>query len=135
MASKHRCVECGEELPPNLRFCPYCCYNDNYSDRCHCVVSPVPYLKMMRGYLEEILLLPPVRGVRDGESQTLRDLVLHIEVVESLLNCSFADNRDVMSAVDIVYEIMWEEVSKRKRRVRRNRILLFVIVMILVLMC
>ncbi|MFI3259287.1 MAG: hypothetical protein R3Y16_04245 [Rikenellaceae bacterium] len=117
------CEKCSEPIVPYSRVCANCLYLDNYSDDFKCQLIPMPFLDIMRGYLDELVALPKCRGVVDPHSKTIRELFTSFDAVEGVTMISFGDKADVRQAVDMIYEMMSEEMERRRATLRRNRII------------
>ncbi len=106
-------------MPRYSRLCPICFSGDHFSieERCH--TTPMPYLDQMRGYIDELVSLPKMsfwqRCLGDPHREQVREIVESFDVVEILLRDAFAENMEVLTAAEIMREMLTEEVARRTK--------------------
>ncbi len=119
-----RCEICGELLPPYSRVCPNCSFSEYFSRDCRCYLSPMPFLDVMRGYLDEILALRPIiilGHIVDPEMECILSVESSYEIVEGQLLAHFGRNDDVVEATNLIYDELSDIIERRQRMVTLNR--------------
>lgn len=114
-------------MPPYSRVCPFCCSGDYCTPGTLHHDTPTPYLNLMRGYLDELLALPPLTPWRmayslirnknyDPYHTQVLEIVESFEVVEVVVNLYFADSQDVCDAMELMKSMLYAEVDRRRWR-------------------
>ncbi len=129
-AKIRHCGSCGEPLPPYSRLCPYCLYSKYYSAEALCHLDPLPYLNIMRCYVDELLEMaePDIVGRRDEVRE--REIKASFDTAESVLSSAFCTNRDVMEAGEVMEEIIEGELSRRRALTLRRRVVFAAVVLV-----
>lgn len=131
-AKIQHCGSCGETLPLYSRLCPYCLYSKYYSAEALCHLDPLPYLNIMRCYVDELLEMaePDIVGRRNEVRE--REIKASFDTAESVLSSAFCTNREVMEAGEVMEQIIEGELSRRRAVTRRRRVVIVVVVLVVI---
>ncbi len=124
MLKERYCERCEEPIPPYSRICPSCCSGDYFSIFARKHETPVFYLEMMRGYIDEMLAIPKLTtkqkicellksGHRDPRRNEIREIKESFEVVAMVVELHFAEHNEVLNAVEMMKDILSEQIKSR----------------------
>lgn len=115
------CGECDEQIPPLSRVCPYCLVDDTFSSDIQEFETPIHMLNTMRGCMDEYLAssLPTLLTL---DTNLDREAVATFECVRDVVMLTFGKKRDVVDAVSVMEDLLYERMEYRRRLYRRKRI-------------
>ncbi len=119
------CNVCGEPMPPHSRLCPHCLLNDSYSVDIKEFETPVEMLSIMRNMVDEYL---------ESDAPTNQEAVATFEAVRDVVMITFGKNRDVVEAVGVMEDLLYEHVElRRQSQINRRRWLFVVVISVIIL--
>ncbi len=113
------CEICGEPMPLHSRICPNCLLNNSYLAEFQGFESPVEMLSIMRSLVDEYLSLASPRIWSNNiESQKI---VATFECVRDVVMLAFGKNSDVVDAIAVMEDLLYERIERHRQHQRRCR--------------
>lgn len=131
------CKICSEEIPEYSRVCPACLFNHSYNSEFLEVETPMMMLELMRSLLDEYLSCekPTLKSaICEDESVKFREIFVTFECVRDVTMLSFGKNSDVVDAVIVMEDLLYDCVEQRKKGVEYFRRLTFAVVILIILL-